>query len=341
MKKIYYFTIFCYAFFSINLANAENAAIKKNTVTPTKTVYKIKTQNGTSNNAVSTKSHATFKSDIAKPIAAPKLTAKGLIGANDGVSYFKINSKNLHVLNKNLKRGLVIKKGDFVQEEKVEKVENAAVKPEEKRVAEVTPKKPEPKSEAKKSSSSENRVYAGIDIIYSKTNHKLKNLSDPENPSNGLTSKGQNVGIGLDLGYKVNFGKAFIAPEVFYDYLNNSACDFTCPFIANVGTMEVNSRYGTKLNLGYNIFPKLNAFVNLGLANIRYAFNDAPSQVHYKASKLSPIYGIGLSYDLDHSWTLRTSYDYQNFNARYYSNPPGWRDTISLKVFKIGAVYNF
>lgn len=201
---------------------------------------------------------------------------------------------------------------------------------------------------ANASSDKKNQFYVGVDELYSKTHHKMQYLPD-KSDSYYYTkpTKGGNLGLGLSAGYKINVASFFIAPEVFYDYLNNSAPDFGDSLNAMKSELKVKDRYGAKLNLGYNIFPNLNAFVNLGFADVGYSNRDpsgASGTGKYSSHRLAPIYGVGLLYDLNNNWALRASYDRQKFNAGYYPaayQQGSFRDVITLQVFKAGVVYSF
>lgn len=189
-------------------------------------------------------------------------------------------------------------------------------------------------------------VYVGIDVLFANAKHKYLDKIHETDSMNGKSVDGDSFGFGLNAGYKISFDRFFVAPELFFDYLNNSTKDFYYTEDSNQkqNSMEINSRYGAKLNIGYNIVSKLNGFVNFGVANVDYDFRQ-PSWINsgyntsYGASKLAPIYGVGFSYDLTENWTAKTSYDFQQFNARYVEQ--GFKDKVSLNVFKIGAVYSF
>jgi len=189
-----------------------------------------------------------------------------------------------------------------------------------------------------------NQFYVGADALYSTTRHEFTDTSRDVAPlqSDGVM-RGENFGAGINAGYKMKFGRTFIAPEIFYDYLNNKAKDFFHVNFDASNHMRVKDRVGAKLNVGYNIFSKLNIFVNAGLAAVHYsAENNTPFSSDPKSTgqtKVRPIYGIGLSYDFTRNWAARVSYDYQKFNNRYIN--PFYKDTVSLNVFKAGFTYSF
>jgi len=184
--------------------------------------------------------------------------------------------------------------------------------------------------------------YVGIDAIYSNVKHRFIDTASGTTIANGLTSDGNNAGVGFNVGYKVAAGKAFIAPEIFYDYLNNSARDFSYRYQSTRAVLEINDRYGAKLNIGYNIFSRVNVFVNAGLTNV-HATNRSNGAANYSGYKIAPIYGVGLSYDFNRNIALKASYDYQNFNTKYYNGAQyaGYRNEVVINVFKVGMAYSF
>lgn len=188
--------------------------------------------------------------------------------------------------------------------------------------------------------------YLGVDMVRSFAKHKYlaegNGLSDNPVPTNGYYSNREKNGLGINLGYKIAAGNLFIAPEIFYDYLNNSAKDFGYEQDPTISghRLEVNQRYGAKLNVGYNLFAGLNAFANIGMANVNYSMNlYSVNHTRQGVVQMNMIYGGGLSYDLNDHWLLKTSYDWQQFTARF--DYPQEKDRIVLQTVKVGIAYKF
>jgi opacity protein-like surface antigen len=200
--------------------------------------------------------------------------------------------------------------------------------------------------------SNKNRFYIGADVTRSHTSHTQYDREYSGDPDvNGIKSHGKKkIGFGLNAGYRANFGHAFIAPEIFYDYLKNKAPDFSNTTAPTSDSMTVSSRYGAKINLGYNLISgykfisKLDVFVSAGMANVNYSFKGVYGADSYKdsGSELAPIYGVGLIYSINDNWGIRTSYDRQRFIVPYYRVLNAAQiDHIKLDVFKAGLIYNF
>ncbi len=189
--------------------------------------------------------------------------------------------------------------------------------------------------------------YVGADYIRSFVQHKYLLAEDNDLSINGIDSRAQADGAGLNLGYRLKIGDVFVAPEIFYDRIENSAKDFGYkenqdPYIAR-NYLNVESRYGARINLGYNIFSNVNVFVNAGLAKVKYAiilFPDGPYTENFEHNtKTAPIYGAGISFDLNRNWQMRIAYDRQQFHVRY--NVASEKDTITIETAKLGIAYNF
>lgn len=185
-------------------------------------------------------------------------------------------------------------------------------------------------------------LYVGADYLQAKSKHTYRILYNTgEYTQEGIKTRGTSDGFAFDVGYKISANnKIFFAPEIFYDHLNNKVQDFFAEQ-QNAPSDRINiySRYGAKLNIGYNILPKFALFVNAGLANIRYEVkwdSVGNSRADYK---IAPVYGFGASYDLADNFALRASYDRQKFNAQWIYE--GLRSKVDLSVIKFGAVYSF
>jgi len=189
--------------------------------------------------------------------------------------------------------------------------------------------------------SSKNKFYIGIDGMRSSARHQYHFIANdtPANNTIGTPAKrSSNYNASINLGYRLNFNKFFIAPEIFYDNLQSSTEDF---FIQG-DPINLNYRYGAKLNLGYNIFSKFNLFTTIGLTNISYKTKFISDLEYYKSSsssKIAPIYGVGASYDFTKNWSIKGSYEQQQFNIRYAFE--GLRSSVMLKTTKLGFAYKF
>ena len=194
------------------------------------------------------------------------------------------------------------------------------------------------------SASAKDGAYVGFDINTSNVENKFQNRinkMDPDN-NNNIKADHDSIGFGLNAGYKIGFNQAFVAPELFFDYLNNSGkqSGYELDMASNKNDrFEINNRYGAKVNLGYNFTEKFNGFVNLGLANTRYAVNSESIKLSKGASKLAPIYGLGVAYNINDKWTTKLSYDRQKFNAGEVLE--GYRNITTITVVKVGLAYNF
>ncbi len=201
-------------------------------------------------------------------------------------------------------------------------------------------------------------AYIGADALWTSAKYKYHNKRVMEQ-AEGKYTRARDVGFGFNAGYKIGLNtitgqslveKVFIAPEVFFDsvrskghdtaYLsNNSAGNFVNDKI------QIQSRHGIKLNIGYDITPKLNVFVNAGFTKVKWKNSYLYDNVTEKGVRSAPIYGLGIAYNLDDNWAIRAAADYQQFfipNSSFYAGSHGaWVTKVTLETFKVGAAYRF
>lgn len=191
--------------------------------------------------------------------------------------------------------------------------------------------------------SAKDGFYVGADLVLSNAKYKYHNKTN-EDYTGGERYVGKidgnGVGTGVSMGYKKSFNQVFIAPEIFYDYLNLSSKDYfhvTAPY--HQDTMELRSRYGAKANFGYDFNKSFSAYFTYGLANVSY-INRVPSSNRSEGeAKISQIYGLGAMFKINDSWAVKAEFNQQKFNARYFNE--GVISKVRLDVFKTGLVYNF
>lgn len=188
-------------------------------------------------------------------------------------------------------------------------------------------------------------LYVGLDVLRSDVKHKYlaEGVSDEGSGGiNGQTTSAKSNGFGVNLGYKFVANKLFIAPEIFFNQLKNSASDFDSqndPAVSH-NQLEVTRNYGAKVYFGANLFSKFNTFVNIGTSNVDFVFTRYNAgTVRNSTEQFVMVYGAGVSYDISNHLALRASYDWSQFSTRYDFNVE--KNRILLQVAKIGVVYSF
>jgi outer membrane autotransporter protein len=181
---------------------------------------------------------------------------------------------------------------------------------------------------ATSSANANDRAYVGLDLSSS---HVKNKVSDGE----GTTKISNNIaGFGLNAGYKINFNKGlFVAPEVFFDYLNNKSSPDD-----NSASYKIDSRYGAKLNLGYNFNEKFSVFANYGLANVRYKLSS--SDLSENGSKIAAIYGLGFAYNINEQLTAKIGANRQKLATGFADNS-GLEIKSAIETYSVGLAYNF
>ena len=160
--------------------------------------------------------------------------------------------------------------------------------------------------------------YVGLDYLIS--NAKFKYAGDVNSYSSQIITKSDSVasGVGIVVGYQKSYKNIFIAPELFYDYLNSSTRDYSfreSPYQQD--SMEIRSRYGAKLNLGYSFNDQFSTYLTYGFSSLDYVANFPSINESKNRSKISSIYGIGAVYNFTKNWGMKLEFNTQRFNVPY------------------------
>lgn len=182
-------------------------------------------------------------------------------------------------------------------------------------------------------------VYVGADAIFSNASYKYQSTQS-SSPSQSKID-GNGVGVGVTLGYKKFFNNFFTAPEIFYDYLNSSTRDYyKTSGNFKQDSLELRSRYGAKLNLGYNFTEKFSSYATYGLATVDHVDNFPSDSFSQGKWKTSAIYGLGATISFMDNWAFKAEFNTQRFNVPY-SYDAGTVSKIRLNTLKTGLAYSF
>lgn len=199
-------------------------------------------------------------------------------------------------------------------------------------------------------------AYVGVNLNHSHAQHRVGGVDTTSytisSYDNMSYTDAKNVGFGFEAGYKISFDGIYLAPEIFFDQLNNNAEDPS----ANINLASsanfvqdrliLNYRYGAKLNVGHNFTDKFSVFLTGGFANVDYDVNwnslQGSSDVGYSsygADKLALLYGFGVAYDVSENLAAKLTFDRQDFAIRYSLD--GWRSSVELDVIRLGVAWGF
>lgn len=186
--------------------------------------------------------------------------------------------------------------------------------------------------------------YMGLDAVLSRTHYKYHNKFNIEQnivAPNTVTSS-KNIGAGAYLGYKFSSGNAFLAPEIFYDYLNSNTKDYYHSIERYKNDeLSLRSRYGAKMNLGYNFIKGFAGYITYGIANVDYIGRFYYNKASENQRKVTPIYGVGVVLRMTNNWGLKAEYNRQSFATSYHIDAIGISSKINLDVLKVGLSYGF
>ena len=183
--------------------------------------------------------------------------------------------------------------------------------------------------------------YVGLDYLISNAKFKYAGEVEPEDKL--FTKKSDSVasGVGIVAGYQKSYKNIFIAPELFYDYLNSSTRDYSfkeSPY--HQDTMEIRSRYGAKLNLGYSFNDQFSTYLTYGFSSLDYVIKFPSTNESRSRRKTSSIYGIGIVYNFAKNWGMKLEFNTQRFNVPYELDLSD-SSKVRLNVLKTGLIYNF
>jgi Outer membrane protein beta-barrel domain len=184
--------------------------------------------------------------------------------------------------------------------------------------------------------------FVGADINHSNAIHQLRDDRSGPLATNGNIKEGEGNGYGLNAGFRLDLPIVLAFAEAFYDQIGTSATAFetTAGQPDKRDRIEINNRYGAKVNVGLTVFPRTRLFVGYGLASVSYSNRlYSISGGSTGKSEMSPIYSAGFLVDLIAGLSLRASYDYQSLNLRYAND--GVHNRTQLGVAKLGVMYRF
>jgi opacity protein-like surface antigen len=182
--------------------------------------------------------------------------------------------------------------------------------------------------------------FVGADVLHSNGRFQAKNSSTMTGSVNGDVKTANQAGYGFNAGFRFDLLNFLASGEVFYDRLNSSSGSFLPNGMGGgIGGdhVRLSDRYGAKINAGFAIFPRITPFLTYGFAAVNY--DNGLSGVSVKKAEMTPLYGVGILFDLPLGISLKASYDYQHFNMQ--SAQTGAKIKADLGVAKLGVIYNF
>jgi opacity protein-like surface antigen len=161
-----------------------------------------------------------------------------------------------------------------------------------------------------------------------------------------------NFSFGASAGYIAYYRKFFVSPEIFFDYLDSKTKDFfaserigritgNATFPYKDDEILINYRFGARMNVGYSILDRLAIYANIGAGVVDYDLQwySTLERNNYGGFEMSPIYGLGLSYDLNKNLILRAAHDYQQVKLRYIFQ--GQSDQVDIHTTRLGLLLAF
>lgn len=193
--------------------------------------------------------------------------------------------------------------------------------------------------------------YAGIDLIRTKASFKERYTSKESLYPLNVPSVYSDYGIGGGLHYKYafNFDNVFIAPSIFFEQNNTT--------VAGVGgnrylnRLDIQSRYGIKTDLGYDVTEKFSPYVTGGYSRIFYKTRNYVKYINIDSTVRDSMtgdwfYGAGLNYNYNDKISFNLEYNRQRFDAKTTIVPVldynfDIKYRTKLEIIKLGLSYHF
>lgn len=144
---------------------------------------------------------------------------------------------------------------------------------------------------------------------------------------------------GFNYQYAFNFNDFFLSPEVFIDALSLSNK-------AEGGSdkLTINTRYGIKANIGYDVNEKFSPYLSFGAATAEYSsqkLDNSYSTITQSGSRSSAIYGIGTNIRIHENLVANLEYNMQNLTLSQGTGDGLGNYKTRINTFRFGVSYNF
>ncbi len=176
--------------------------------------------------------------------------------------------------------------------------------------------------------------YLGVELLRTKAEHLYKTNGVVNNTLGKFDDSA--TGYGLNYKYAFNFGNnVFVAPGIFYDKIGTSAEDL------DHDPINIQSRYGVKLDVGYDLTNQAAIYFTNGFAKTRYSVDwlTTNSGEIVSTTPFVYFYGIGATYQASKNITFNAEYNRQHISLMSPSAIVTARSKI--EVMKVGIAYSF
>ena len=202
--------------------------------------------------------------------------------------------------------------------------------------------------------------YVGFDVIgmqgkYTEDSSRI--ISGKRTNTSKSASTDTGGGVGLNYKYAFNFNDVFIAPGIFAEGLamEINSTDQHHGYRAQYAEVNIKSRHGVLVNLGYDVNDYLAPYLMAGYSWVHYRTrnflgNSTKNQSAAETSMVgSGIYGAGLKVNYDQNVSLNIEFNTQKFNTKTNTDVPlntAARQYIAvfpvrLNTLKLGVSYKF
>lgn len=196
--------------------------------------------------------------------------------------------------------------------------------------------------------------HIGIDVSHSKTTVKTYKVSaDNQATYFDTISQDKQTSYGMSYKYAMSLAWLYTAPEIFAERIGSEAKinDTTNGYSQ---TLNVQNRWGVRMNVGVNLMRDLTIYAPLGYALTNYELktrnylaNGTEYSTTTNGSKISPLYGVGIMVIPINNVVLTLEYNRQVLNIRSRDNvalsgeETSLRAKTNLDMIKFGIAYRY
>lgn len=179
-------------------------------------------------------------------------------------------------------------------------------------------------------------AYYGINLI--RYNNEAGNYNDSEgNSLNNSVAKDISTEdqISVGLNYKVAFNVLglYVAPGVFYDFANVSEYD-------NSGQeWELNSRFGLRVDGGYDLTDKLAGYAFTGYASTNLSVNNSAGGS--SENEIDPFYGLGVKYSVLGNIDVNFEYEFSGYKIGTVTGDVQAEQEFDSQVMRLGINFRY
>lgn len=182
--------------------------------------------------------------------------------------------------------------------------------------------------------------YFGVELLRGEVKHQYRTNGN-FSQAFGHFADSDVTGYGINFKHAFNLGNnIFVAPGVFYDKLDSRATDR----LGLGETISIESRYGAKFDIGFDVTDKAAIYFTNGVSKNRYLVDWSTGtggglEPRRSTTPFTYFYGAGAMYHASENVTLNVEYNTQGTSLKTQQVEVTGRAKINM--MKFGIAYHF